>query len=71
MQRRISGLQAAAIVGREHVGSHRFIDLSGIDTAADNDRGNASQFGGRQIVRKWNPLRCESARSTAMEARNA
>ncbi|MGX5827485.1 hypothetical protein [Mesorhizobium sp. 43Arga] len=68
LQSRISDLQAAAIVGRELVGSHRFIDFSGIDTVADNDGGNASQLGGRQIVSKWNPLWCGSARSTAVEA---
>ncbi|BAB48812.1 msr1437 [Mesorhizobium japonicum MAFF 303099] len=70
LQSRISGLQTATVVGRERR-LPPFIDLSGIDTVADNGRGNASQLGGRQIVRKWNPLWCGSARSTAVEARNA
>ena len=38
LQRRISGLQAAAIVGGEPVGSHRLVDISGIEAAMDNAR---------------------------------
>ncbi|BCG79803.1 hypothetical protein MesoLj113b_33450 [Mesorhizobium sp. 113-3-3] len=38
LQRRTPGLQAAVIVGRELLGSHRLVDISGIEAATDNAR---------------------------------